>query len=185
MDLSTDKIANKMLTGTELKECAVAEFRAMLERDYMFTNKVAFKRVAFTLGATFHFSYPSPADYKLYSRTKKEGALEGEVPLANVDPDDSEVVALERDVNLDNPNLARVQHDLPIIVQERRPPQSSAQESMIPGEPPAALTNLFPQVVTHELKYDKTQYPKGPEPVDRDVSDVKAAELGVKRHKKG
>lgn len=177
MDLTSDKIPNKMLLGTELIEIAVAEFRAMMVRDHAFMHTVAYRRVAFTLQATFQLGYPIPADYKLKSRVKAEGVVEGEVPMVDP-PEDSEVIALERDVDLDNPNVARISHDLPIMVQERLPPSAPAI-SNIPGEnldPP----NPFPRIENIPLKYDKTQYPSGPAPVDRDVSEQKAKELGHK-----
>lgn len=186
MDLSSDKIPNKMLLGSELLEIAVKEFRQMLTQDCMFTKGIAYRRVAFTLQGTFHFGYPLPPDHVVKSRVKAEGAVEGEVPLNPLPPDDEGgLVALERDINLDNPNLARVTHDLPIIVQERVPPQSVPTTGGIPGETPSAVTNPYPKIVNHELKYDKTQYPEGPKPVDRDVSEAKAAELGIKTRKKG
>lgn len=92
----------------------------------------------------------------------------------------SEVLALERDVDLSNPNLARVHHDLPIRLQERKPPVPLMVENPIPGEPPTMLTDPWPQIETRELRYDKTQYPDAPPPVDRDVSEVKAGGLGLK-----
>ena len=185
MDLTSDKIPNKMLTGTELLECAVAEFREMLKRDCMFIHTIAYRRVAFTLQATFHLGYPHPPDHVVKSRTKKDGVLEGEVPLnPPPDEDESRVLALEPDVNLDNPNLARITHGLPITVQEKLPPRAMPLQSGT-GEAPDAVINPFPDIVTHKLKYDPTQYPKGPEPVDRDVSDKKAAELGMKQRKRG
>src|SRR5262249_12014210 len=80
---------------------------------------------------------------------------------------------------IDNPNLARVHHDLPIRLTERKPQEPPViPEVMVPGEP-VPLPSPFPTFETKELKYDKTQYPEAPPPVDRDVSEAKAKEMGV------
>lgn len=180
MKLASDKIPNKMLIGPEVLECAVQEFRAMLQRDCMFLKTIAYRRVAFTLQATFHFGSPFTVPHVVKSRTLAGEVVEGEFPL-NPAPemDDSDVLALERDVKLDNPNQARVEHDLPITVQEKAPPKQM-NTSNLPGEPAAPL-NPYPEIITHELRYDKTQYPAGTSPVDRDVTEKKAADMGIKR----
>ena len=191
MQLSTEKIYNKMLIGPEVVEIAVKEFRAMLERDCMFGKQIAYKKVTFTLAGTFNFGYPHPPKHVVNSRVKpeevKEGedrVVEGEVPLKGVAEEDQVVVALERDVRIDNPNLARVQHDMPIVVQERKQPNPVNPGIVLPGETPAAILNPFPEVETHKLTYDKTQYPQADPPVDRDVSETAAERLGVKNRKR-
>lgn len=181
MDLTSDKIPNKMLLGTELLEVAVTEFRAMLQRDHMFLHTIAYPRVSFSIQATFQFGYPIPPDHKLKSRVQANGVIEGEVPMVDP-PEDAEVVSLERDIVLDNPNVARISHDLPIMVQERRPP-ASPPIGTVPGEETVS-GNPFPTIENIPLKYDKTQYPSGPAPVDRDVSEQKAKELGMKTRRK-
>lgn len=187
MQLSTDKIPNKMLVGPEVIEIAVKEFRDMLMRDCMFGRSIAYKKVAMTLTATFQLGYPHTAPHTVKSRVleQADGVVQGETPLKEVADEDQEVLSLERDVKLDNPNLARVQHDMPIKIQERTMPQPlNVHTPQLPGEPNPEVLNPFPGVVTHELKYDKTQYPQGDAPVDRDMSDKAAASLGVTRKKK-
>lgn len=176
MSLLEEKIPNKSLNGAEVLEIAVREFRAMLERDCMFLKTIAYRRVAMTLGATFHFGRPM-AEHVVKSRVRAGGVVEGEAPL---DPpeDEAVLVSLERDVALDNPNLARVHHDLPIRVQERSLPKTPTP-SNLPGEPPMPA-DPFPEIVTKEIHYDKTQYPEGPAPVDRDVSAEKSTAMGLK-----
>ncbi len=181
MALKTDQIENKNLNGREVLEIAVQEFRAMLERDCMMAPGIAYRRVAMTLSATFQLGQPhQPLTVKSRVRQAEEGAVvEGEIPLNPPEPD-TEVLALERDVDLPNPNLARVHHDLPIRLQERKPPVPIMIENPIPGEPPQSLTNPYPEIETRELRYDKTQYPAAEPPVDRDVSEEKAGGLGLK-----
>lgn len=185
MDLAANKIPNKMLNGEEVVEVAVAEFRAMLKRDCMFIRTIAYKRVAFSISATFHFGYPFDTAHKVQSRVKADGVVEGEAPLVDPpSPEESDVLGLERDVVLENPNQARVHHGLPIKVQERQMPAPILADGGIKEEIPGAVLNPFPSIVTHELKYDPKDYPKGPDPVDRDVSDEAAARIGVQRRKK-
>jgi len=178
MSLKSDQIPNKPLNGQEILELAVQDFRAMLAKDCMLTRGIAYRRAAYTLTATFHLGNPHPA-IEFKSRTKANGVIEGEVPLSDP-PEDAVLVALERDVDNDNPNLARVHHDLPIKLQERMPPPPP-QISQIPGEPPLTESVMqFPEIRNTEIRYDKTQYPEAKPPVDRDVSEAAAAKLGVK-----
>jgi hypothetical protein len=201
-----DTIPNKALQGDEVLECAVSDFRAMLMRDCAFLRTISYRKVAYTLSATFHFGPPHEDPHVVKSRVKpqKDGVVEGEAPLRGYcdecghsreqhtqpgygagactvcicqqyDEEETSVVALERDVTLDNPNLARVHHDLPIRTQETLPPQPLSVGELVPGE--ERPTNPFPEVHTREIRYDKTQYPEGTPPVDRDVSDRETARL--------
>lgn len=192
MQLSTEKIYNKMLIGPEVVEILCQEFRAMLVRDCMFGKQIAYKKISATLTVSCNFGYPHPPKHVVVSRLKPEEVKEGEdsiiagelAKLDGVPEDEQVVVALERDVKIDNPNLARVQHDMPIVVQERKPPQPVNPGNVLPGETPAAVLNPFPEVETHKLTYDKTQYPVADPPVDRDVSEAAAEKLGVKNRKR-
>ena len=176
MPLTTDKIPNKALNGREVLEIAVQEFRAMLERDCMFLKTVAYRRVGITFTAVFDFGNPHPV-HEVRSRVKAAGVVEGEAPLTP-EPEEGELRALERKVELENPNLERVHHDLPIKVQgPPRPAQVIVPDNTIPGEPPAEILQV-PVVETKELRYDKTQYPEPKAAVDTDVSEREAKRLG-------
>lgn len=163
MPLSTETIANKPLKGDELIEIAVNAFRDQLKRDCYFLPNLTYRRVSFSLKATFHLSELLPA-HEISVRGPKTGVLEGEPPLKLEEGDDSLVIGLERDVEVANPNLARVHNDLPITVQVKKPQG--------PGE-------MFPAFEDKKLLYDKGEYPAEKAPVDRDVSEQKAKELGV------
>lgn len=185
MELTINKIPNKALTGDEVKEIMCKEFRAMLEREYYMTRVIAFRRVSATLTATFHLGEPfkTPQEVKSRLAADSDTALEGEYPLTNAD-DSAVVVGLERDVKLENPNADRISHDMPIRIQEREMPMPISTNSPIPGEVPAAITSPYPSVKTTEIRYDKSQAPATTPPVDRDVSEKKAAEIGGKARKK-
>ncbi len=182
--MQSDNIPNKNLTGPEVLKCAVADFEAMLKRDCTFNPGIAYRRCANTLTATIDLGYPQQP-VKGQVRTQQSETVERPVPLTPAPPDAERVVlGLERDVVLDNPNLARVHHDLPIVTQERMQPRPMNYDGALPGEPPPALTDPFPEVKNREFRYQKEGMPPLPPPVDRDVSDKKAAELGARpRHK--
>jgi len=173
-----NQIPNRALNGEELMEIAVQQFRQMLQNDYAFSKQIAYPRVAMTLRATFHLGEPHPVR-EIVSYTRASGSVEGEVPL-NPEPEEGTLISLERDVKLDNPNLARVHHDIPIKIVDRKEPEVITNPNPLPGEL-MQTTNPFPSFETRELRYDKEQYPPmEPAPVDRDVSEQKAGELGVK-----
>lgn len=178
MSLRSEQIPNRSLNGREVLEIAVQQFREMLERDCVFLPTIAYRKVAISFQATFHLGYPHP-EHTVRSRTKTTDVVEGEAPLKE-EPEEGVLTSLERDVSLENPNIARVAHDLPIKLQERAPQKALANTSGIPGEPVEMLQS-FPEFVTKELRYDKADYPGITPPMDRDVSERKAKELGVKK----
>ena len=182
MALKSEQIPNKALNGEEVSQIAAKQFQQMLASDYSFQKGIAYRRVAFTITATFHFGHPhQPVVVK--SRVKPDGVIEGEAPL-NPSPEGTEaaVAAIEREVKLDNPNLARVQHDMPVRVQEARPPRPIPQsDHPIPDEPPEMLLHAGPEIINHEIRYDKKDYPAlEPAPVTTDVSEREAARLGAR-----
>ena len=179
MPLKSETLPNKALGGDELLELAVSAFRDMLSREYLLKKGVAYSRVAMSISATFHLGQPHEK-LVVRSYTKADGGfMEGEVPLKEPGADDV-LVSLEREVRVDNPNLARIHGNLPIKQQVQAPPRPMDWGPTLPGEaPPPFMLDPYPQVENREIRYDPTQFPKPPEPVDKDVSEQKAKELGV------
>lgn len=201
MALTTDKLPNKALTGAEVLEIAVQEFRDRLSKQYAFQRGIAYRRVAFTLSATFHFGSPH-LPLVVTSAVKPQGLVEGEAPLipmrtcvcgwfgmesatvANecpdcgkqTEPEATETVALERDAVLENPNLERIHHDLPISMDERVT-TPVVHMPALPGEPQVAETR---EIATRKLNYDKTQFAPPAPRVDRDNSLAKAQDFRSK-----
>lgn len=168
MPLSNDTLPQKPLNGQELKEIIVAKFRDALDKDCMFLNTVTYARVAFTAMVTVHTSHPAMREFEVRTRTRPSADLgyEGEVPLKDPPPD-AQLVALERTVDLENPNLERVHAGLPIKTVTRK------------GTGPATPGDPFPAFETHEIRYDPHDYPPPPEPKDEDVSLREARRLGL------
>ena len=182
MSLRSQELPNKHLQGHEIRKCMVDDLDAMLAKDYVFSKGIAYKKCAYTISVTFHGGYPHQV-HEVQVRTRKTDVIEGEAPLKEPD-EDAALVALEREVVLDNPNLARVHHDLPVVLQERMPPPPVQPMPTLPGEPPQELLN-YPEVKNTELRYQKEDYPPLPEPKDRDVTEQVAAKMGIQRGAKG
>jgi hypothetical protein len=167
-------------------EIAVNEFRRMLETDCMFSKQIAYRRVAMELSAKFHFGEPHPT-HEVRSKpvtaqpvagVAGEGAAGIEQFPLSAPPEDSTVMALERDTVLDNPNLARVHNDLPVRMQTKGEQKPMVMQT-IPGEPPT-FQNDFPSIENRELRYDKRDFGDPPAAVNRDNSEKVAAALGLK-----
>lgn len=165
----TMKEPRVVLTGAALQAFAVEEFRQMVSRDYGFHGSVAYKRVQLTLTATFHV---------VPSEVEEAGVVTGGTPLPEILRSGAVVISLQRKVVLENPNIDRINHGMPIVVQRATPPPVMMPENQLPGEPPTAVLGA-PQIENMEFRYDATQFPAPTPPVDSDMSAVAAARLGV------
>ena len=206
MALSSDKLPNRPLNGSELKQIMCEEFRRMIDNDWQFQQNIAYGKVAFTIALTAQLGQPhGTREWKSRTRTDgKEGnesVLLGETPMlprrqcvcgweglesATVNeecpdcgkpttPEEISVLGLERDVELENPNIDRVQHGLPIKVQKKNV-EILTPQNPLPGEP--LPVSEMRTIVTEDLHYDAKDFPKGKEPVDRDVSEKARERLG-------
>jgi hypothetical protein len=163
------------LAGMVLFQAAVEELDKMTQRDFIFGNSSAFRTATITLTAVFHVAGP----YDLREGADKiVGVITGEAPLPEPLPPNASVIAQERVVKLENPNIDRINHGLPIIVQRATPPVPVIPPNQLPGEPPSAMVNP-PGVENLEYRYDASQFPAPEKPVDTDISQKAAARLGV------
>lgn len=168
----------------EYVDAIVALAKEQLAADCMFNvNNLAYRKAAFTLTAVVHsepdnhrcaatvyvtvapeyVGPPKPrATFRTYVRHRTE-PLESDAPLSESGPD-AVFVALERRVEVDNPNLTRIHHALPIKVVAREMPDAG---------------NPFPRINTREIRYEPGDYPPLAEPQDTDVSEEWARKFGV------
>ena len=168
------KIPN--LRGPRLIEAVLLELTKMMGRHYGFQGSVAYKRSDITLRITVHLGEP----YTPNGATV-ECVITGEAPLPEPRPERTVVVGLERKFVLENPNIDRINHDMPIIVQRAQLPQAIIPENQLPGEPPTAVIGA-PVVENLEFRYDATQFEAPAPAVDQDISQQAAARLGVPQH---
>lgn len=166
------RVEGKNLTGKLLRDFLLTEFDKMGARDYIFGMSGAYRRSVLTLRVLLHVADPYEPNLE------KASVFVGEAPLFELDSARrTSVIGLERTVKLDNPNIDRINHDLPIIVQRATMPEPPPAHNL-PGEPPTQAIGA-PGVQNLEFKYDRTQFPAPEAPVDTDISLTAAAKLGV------
>ena len=165
MPLSTETIPNKPLNGEELKRVILDNVRQRLDSDCFFNATIAYTRCAFSFTITVHGAGLQQA-VEVRSRTKAAGAIEGEAPLENVEENDSQFTALQRDVKVDSPNLTRIHHGMPITTQVKQPPPTA--------------NDPFPSFELQKITYEPGDHPPLAEPKDTDVTEEAAKKLGVK-----
>lgn len=164
MPMQSESVKQRALNGRELADVIVDNVRQVLENDCFFLPTVAYTRCAFSFVITVHGAgLLQPVEVR--SRVRKEGAIEGEAPLAEPE-EDAQFAALERSVTVDNPNLTRIHHGMPITVTVK--------------VPPATADNPFPSFEERKIEYSAGDYPPLPEPVNKDVTEREAGRLGVK-----
>jgi hypothetical protein len=161
------------LTGESLADLIETEFNLMCRRDYIFGTSGAYA----TAKMEIELHVQVAGAYTPNKDAKESGVIEGKPPLANVEGQ-SAVIGLRREVILANPNIDRINHDLPIRVQRATPPKPPVVDNPLPGEPPTDMPGI-PGIETLEFKYDKTQFPPPANPIDSDISKQVAMRYGV------
>lgn len=162
-----------VLTGEVLANCVAREFERMTALDYIFGSSGAYKKADIVITLAVHVGNPVATE-----DSDANGEIQGEVPLKAPLPKENSFIGLQRIVTLTNPNIDRIAHDLPIVIQRSAPATPILHESPLKGEPPASLINP-PTVINDEHHYDKTQFPVERPPVDKDVTLLLAAKFGV------
>src|ERR1700678_1511139 len=132
MPAGRESIANTPLSGAELRELMIADFRRLVESHGLLSNHVAYGRIGYELIVRLHpanatFQDRSPAaqamnDSSIKSRTiasnlvkeHPELAAIDSPPLAGIEPQDAVVVASRLTRDIDSPNRERLREGLPI-----------------------------------------------------------------------
>jgi hypothetical protein len=129
MPTSRELVLNKSLSGPELATIIESDLHRMLATNGFLSAYVAYGRVSYDIAITFHFDSPVLADQTEHLRSAPASAqqveavpgmaaIESTLPL--LDPSPSALLssdALHRDIL--SPNLARVEHGIPILVSSR------------------------------------------------------------------
>lgn len=136
MPLSTEAIQNKPLSGTETRKRIVMDVDEMLQRDGMFSEYVAYGRLAYKVTIEMQMDNMAYPKHEAIVRAKRSGAIEGTPPL-NEPSRDKVDLTLERERTIDSPNALRIESNLPITVQ-------TVQQG---------------QLVTREIQYEKEHVP--------------------------
>lgn len=125
MPASHERVAQRSLSGTELKKIILKDVAAILERDGMFSNNIAYSRVAYETRITLHLDNPSYPEHVSLTMSKSPSKQEiaGEAPESSMtafplDEGGVDIVAIERQRQILSPNMARVENDMPLQVQK-------------------------------------------------------------------
>lgn len=160
------------LTGKLLQGVILEEFDRMIGRDYIFGLSAAYRRAKVTLRLVVHLGDPREPD------EARTSLVTGEAPMVlDPPPERTSVIGLQRVVSLDNPNIDRINHGMPIIVQVATPPLPPPI-SKLPGEPPLQVIGA-PGVENKEFHYDRALFESPTPPIDSDISKTAAAALGI------
>lgn len=123
---SKEIVSNKSLSGIELSKIILADTARMLEGNGLLSGHMAFGRISYDLTLVLHLDLPQMRESTdaVRSRPRSDdevkanpavAAIEAEPPLES--PSDGAVVdGSEMHRDIDSPNLARIEHSLPIEV---------------------------------------------------------------------
>lgn len=168
--LSTSTVPNLALTGAELKQVILDNLKQVLDNDCQFNPFITYRRAAFTVTVVLHAINPDTvvpkprARAQTFPKADPGKGIEAKLPLDLLPDEEGVLIGLERTVTVDNPNLTRVHHGIPIVVAQKAMP---------------APDEIFPKIDKQELRYEPGDFPPLAAPVDTDVSEREAQKLGV------
>lgn len=141
MPTSKELVANKPLAGPDLAKIIQSDVAQLLQRDGMFSPHVAYGRVSYEVRVTMHMDNPSYPTHVTTMRSEKrsDNQVAAEPELAAIEPDlplkepslEEYVASVERQRRIDSPNLARIEHQLPVTVQVAGEGGSSQEKQVV------------------------------------------------------
>jgi len=140
--MSQEVIANKALSGTELRELVSKDLATMLEMDGMLAGHIAYGTVSYEITVKFHTSRPVEPTWQ--NRITSRGATLQETelnpglglealaafPLKDAD-DDAVAFGMQRTREISSPNLTRIQEGLPILITTRESDGQFQEKSVL------------------------------------------------------
>ena len=155
MPASNERVPNRHLSGTELREIIEKDVHSILTRDGMFSNHLGFARVAYEVRVSIHLDNPMYPHHVSTIESKKASiqqvdlnpALEAiETPPLHSTSGEEVLFSEELHRQILSPNAARVENDMPLTI-DRRNLDTGAVEQVqqkFKGEPPdpAAVGNV-------------------------------------------
>jgi hypothetical protein len=126
MPTSRELVANRPLTGSEWSKIILSDVADLLAGNGMLTDFAAYGRCSHEVRVTLHLDNPAFADPTETLRSKPRSdnevaarpelaAIEDSPPLKDPGPD-AYVSSVERHRDIPSPNLARIEHGLPVQV---------------------------------------------------------------------
>lgn len=171
MPALSERVPNKGLTGQEVKEIILRDVRRILERDGLFTQNISFSRVSFETRVSIHLDnpmYPEHVSITL-SRPPSKQEVAANPALASLEAPPLEgttesefVFSEELHREIASPNMARVEHELPIQIEKKNldTGQIETKEVHFTGDTPepASVGNITTEKST--VQDQKTQWDK-------------------------
>lgn len=124
MPASHERIANRPLSGQELKEIILKDVARTLDRDGMFIQNIAYSRVSYEVRTTLHLDIMTMPEHISTTLSKAASKQESDAkpelksieagPTLNNPSDDDVVDSVEVHREINSPNGARVEHDMPL-----------------------------------------------------------------------
>ena len=127
MTTSKELVSNKPLAGTELAEIIKADVARMCAESGFLAGQTAYSRIAYSLRLTLHLDLPSmpTATDRAESRPQASDAIAANPALGAIEPApplvqpsaDAILSSTQLTREIASPNLARVEHSLPVTVE--------------------------------------------------------------------
>lgn len=141
MPTSRELVSNRALTGTELQRIILSDVSAMLEADGFLSQHIAYGRIAYEVRLVLHMDNPfmPSASNSVSSRSRTQKQVESDPALAAIADapplsppltEDATLHATERSRTIESPNLARIEHGLPVTVLHREQSGQTMEESI-------------------------------------------------------
>lgn len=158
MPTSNELVANRPLAGSDLLKIIMEDVQRMLDGDAFLTGHVAYHRIAYELRLTLHmdnFSYPksvTPVRSRPRSETERDdkpelAAIESGPPL--VAPSKSAyLTSTELTRDIPSPNLARIEHGIPVTIMRRDPNTGGMVEENIKYPSEIGESEFVPPTIT-------------------------------------
>ena len=154
MPSGKELVANRPLLGSDLKTIIMADVEKILHGDSMLTPHCAYGRVAYEVTVTLHLDNPVMPTHRTFVTSKPRSdndkerdpslaAIEGPPPLAN--PSEKAFVSsLARNRPIYSPNIARIEHGLPVTIVRKTQDGGSVEEGVV--YPKEVLEDIAPSV---------------------------------------
>lgn len=174
MPASNERIPNKGLAGPELLQIIEKDVHDVLTRDGMFSQNLAFGRVSYEVRVSLHLDNPlyplhvsevhsRPASIQQVAANAALEAIEF-APLKEPLTEDETVVSNERQRQIASPNMARVEHDLPMTIAKHNLDTGHIENKVIKyvGDTPdpADVGNVIADKETSEDQRSKWKKPR-------------------------
>ncbi len=167
MPSTNEVVVNRPLSGLEAKRIILQDVAAILDRDGLFTEYVAFGRLAYDIIIKVHLDNPTYPEHETRVRSRPQPDQNPVVergPLTNP-TEDAKISANRRSRVVDSPNKERIKRGMPITVDAKDRETGHMAEK--------------------QLTYDVTALPEGERELDEGAVDSNITDEVVDGMKKG